>query len=47
MSGWTWFDSLSEACNEYGLDIEKYEEEIYGPYYTILTGKEPGEEIIV
>jgi len=47
VSGWTWFDSLSDACNDYGLDIEKYEEEIYGPYYTFLTGKEPGEEIMV
>ena len=47
VSGWTWFDSLSDACNSYGLDIENYEEDIYGPYYTLLTGKEPGEEIIV
>jgi len=47
VSGWTWFDSLSDACNSYSLDIEKYEEDIYGPYYTLITGKGLDNEIIV
>ena len=47
ISGWTWFDSLSDCCNSFGLDIENYEEEIYGPYYTLITGKEVGEDNIV
>ena len=40
VSGWTWFDSLSDCCNSFGLDIENYEEEIYGPYYKLITGKD-------
>jgi hypothetical protein len=47
ISGWTWFDSLSDCCNSFGLDIEDYEEEIYGPYYTLITGKVVGEDNIV
>jgi hypothetical protein len=41
VSGWTWFDSLSDCCNSFSIDIENYEQQIYGPYYTLITGKDP------
>ena len=43
VSGWTWFNSLEECCDSYGIDIEKYELDIYGPYYELITGKDPFE----
>tara|TARA_R110002072_G_scaffold209770_4_gene367410 strand:- start:1838 stop:2146 length:309 start_codon:yes stop_codon:yes gene_type:complete len=41
VSGWTWFNSLEEACDNWSLDIELYELEFYGPYYELITGKNP------
>jgi len=45
VSGWTWFDSLSDCCNNFSLNIEDYELDIYGPYYEAITGKTPLEII--
>lgn len=41
VSGWTWFESLEECCTSFELDIENYELDIYGPYYQLITGKDP------
>ena len=47
VSGWTWFNSLSDCCNSFSIDIENYEEQIYGPYYTAITGKTIEEDNII
>ena len=41
ISGWYWFNSLQECCDSFSINIENYELDIYGPYYKLLTGKDP------
>lgn len=41
VSGWTWFDSLDDCCSSFGLDIEEYELDIYGPFYEDVKGHPP------
>lgn len=43
VSGWTWFNNLQECCDSFGLDIELFELDIYGPYFTAITGKDPSD----